>query len=119
MQAQFERPAIERAVFIHADDGEQIKQGTIGADDQVLAVVDTVVSVIDRACPAAEAVGGFDQCDRTSVARQFDGRGDSGPSAADDDVHFRRKPFCAGAASAIFPGARSSTPATACGSASA
>jgi len=110
--AHLQRQREQGTAPVDADGCQQPQRGGIGAQQDVLAVVQRAAARLDAARAAAQGAGCLEQRHGAAGARQFDGGRASGPAAADDSdrlLHGR----------CISCAPTSSTPATACAAASA
>ena len=79
---------------VGADLAHQGQRLAIGAEQDVLAVVQRAAVDVDAAGAAAEGAAGFEQGGVDAGCRQFDGGGDARPAAADDgDLHAKAQVF--------------------------
>ena len=81
---QFKRDASEQALTISADRVHQAQSFAIGADQNVLAVVERVTMDVDAARAATQLFGGFEYGDFAACGAELDGSRQAGPAAADD-----------------------------------
>ena len=81
---QFQRQALEQGVRISADLVHQAQRFTVGADQDVLAIIEDVTIKFDATGAAAQLSGGFEKRHAGSGSTQFNRCGQPGPAAADD-----------------------------------
>ncbi len=79
-----QRRALEQGIGIGADGAHQAQGFGIGADQDVLAVIDFEALDPRGAGAAAEGARGFEDVDPMARGGQFDGSGQAGVSGADD-----------------------------------
>ena len=82
--ADFQRQAFEQAFRIGTNHAHQSQGLPVGADQDVLAVIERVLLDVDAACPAAELPGGLEYADRCTGSAQFNCCRQPGPATADD-----------------------------------
>ena len=78
------KPAPEQALTIGADRVHQAQGFAVGADQDVLAVVECMTVNVDAAGAATQLFGGFEYGDFAACGAKLDGRCEAGPAAADD-----------------------------------
>ena len=87
-----QRPALEQQFRIGADLAHQRQRFAIGAEQDVLAVVERASVDFHRTRPATWYTAGFKQRHCSTAPGQFDGRSQPGPAGADDRDAYHLSP---------------------------
>ena len=82
--SQIERQAAQELFRLGTDEAYQTECFVIGADEDVLAVIQCLAVDGDTACSATEMPGRFEQCDASASGTQFNRCGKSCPATTDD-----------------------------------
>ena len=91
-EVQLQGFPLEQGFRRRADQAHQALQLGVGADQDVLAVVEGEATHLDAPGAAAEGARGFEHGDGNPACRQFRGGGHAGIARADDgDSHFRSR----------------------------
>ncbi len=83
-ESELERQSFEQSLGIGTDDVHQAQRFAIGADENVLAVVQRMPIYIDAARPAAGLFRGLKNNGFDARAGQFNSRSETGPASAND-----------------------------------
>jgi len=81
---QLQGSSLQKPIRIGADAPHLRQRFGIGADQDVLTVIERDTFGIDASCPTAEGTRGFEHRDRNPALGEFDGGGHSGPAGTDD-----------------------------------
>ena len=79
-----QRPAVEEFIGIGADPAHQRQRVAIGAEQDVLAVVELAAIDLDALSPPTEHTAGFEQRRFSTSRSQFDSGGNARPAATND-----------------------------------
>ena len=88
---EMQRRAKKRRVGVDADGSHQRERVDVGADQDVLAVVEPLAVRVDTAGAPAELCGHLEERDAVTQARGFDRRGHARPPTTDDSDTFARR----------------------------
>lgn len=79
-----QRPPVEEFIRIGADLTHERQRIAVGAEQDVLAVVELVAVYLDAPSPATENAAGFEQRRFSAGSSQLDGGCNARPAATDD-----------------------------------